>query len=149
MGIKTVCLLLAALGVAAAAPVNMSGTWKLDVKASSWGKKDRPTSVVLTIEHNEPHLKISGIVVEANERTNRFAFDGAVDGKTYDSSEGHTFYRRVDDRTLESSFRSNDGRYTEKSTTTISRDGRKLTRKIQVNRPDGRLEWTEVYVKQS
>lgn len=148
MGLRPVLLLAVAAGLAAAAPVNLSGTWKLDPKASSWGNKDRPKSVLLTIEHQEPKLRISGLVVENDERTNNFAFDGAIDGKDYPSAEGRRMYRRLDDRTLESTFQSNDGRYSEKSITRISRDGRRLTREIEVTRPDGRLKWTEVYRKQ-
>ncbi|HWR51535.1 MAG TPA: hypothetical protein VN428_10535 [Bryobacteraceae bacterium] len=148
MGIKTVLLFAAAVGLAVAAPINLTGTWKLNVNDSSWGKKERPTSVILTIDHHEPKLRISGTVAEANDSGNHFAFDGAIDGKSYESNAGQTFYKRIDDRTVESSFRSKDGRYTEKATTKISRDGRRLTREIEVTRPDGRLKWTEVYDKQ-
>ncbi len=146
MGSMPIFLVL--LLLAAAQAPDLSGTWKLNVGASDWNRKEPPKSIVVTIEHREPVIKISGLVVEDRERTNEFRFDGAIDGKPYPSEEGMRTLRRIDARTLESTWKSNDGRYYETSTTKLSRDGRRLTRQIDLKRPDGRIKWTEIYEKQ-
>jgi hypothetical protein len=131
-----------------AASVNLSGTWKLNIGESDWGKRKPPKSVILTIEHNEPSIRAHGVVVEDDERSNDFRFEGKLDGSEAASEQGHRTIRRVDGRTFESTWKSGDGRYIEQSKTTVSKDGRRLTREIELTRPDGRWKWTEVYDKQ-
>ena len=76
----TVCLLIAAAPIS-----NMTGSWHLDVDKSKWGKKKKPQSVDVNIEHNEPALKYSGNVVDTDEASHRFEYVGAVDDRRVDA----------------------------------------------------------------
>lgn len=136
----------------AADVANMSGTWNLNVAKSTWGKKVQPLSVVIKIDHNEPKLHYTGSakVPDSDERT--FEFDGAVDGKEYPTVSAYgpakVAYKRVNPYTTSSVLKSDDGKFTETATTVIDRDGKTLTRRMQMAGPDGRSVWTEIYSKQ-
>lgn len=144
-------LIVLASGVCAGQARNLSGNWHLNVEKSSWSSATKPVSVVLAIDHREPQLKYSGTVTYANEEERSFGFDGALDGKPYRMSrsfgEGSITLHRVDVRTVESSFRSDDGQFTETARTTVSRDGKTLTRKLTARSPGGNTSWTEIYEK--
>jgi hypothetical protein len=152
--VKTALLALIAFPLAAVAVdvANLTGTWLLNVDKSTWGKARRPHSVVIQVEHNEPHLTYHGTVVDVTgENTRGFGFDGAIDGNEYPMTRsfgaGRIVITRTDARTFTSVFKTNDGLYTEATTTTISEDGKVLVRKIRVLAPDGKTQWTEVYEK--
>jgi hypothetical protein len=138
-----------ALGVCAGQTANFSGTWHLNVEKSHWGSKPKPLSVVLIIEHKEFVLQYRGTVTHVDEHTRDFTFNGAIDGKEYpmDSSigPGITVLRRVDANAFESAFRNADGTSLETALTSLSRDGKVLTRKILQKTPTGTRSWTEVY----
>jgi hypothetical protein len=142
-------LALAPLWAALAQPADLTGTWHLNVAKSSWGGVNKPLSVILEIVHKEPMLNYHGVVQYASEDTRDFAFSGALDGSSYAMSrsygDGMITLRRIDAWTVESTFRSNDGLYTETAQTTVSRSGRTLTRRLRVQGPEGRKSWTEVY----
>jgi hypothetical protein len=124
----------------------LSGTWHLNVEKSVWGKKPKPHSVVVTISHDEPVLKYSGVVTTDTDNGARpFEFVGAIDGKEYPYRDGKIMVRRLDDHTTASVYTSRDGTETESARTTISRDGKTLTRVIEGKGPEGKLRWTEVY----
>ena len=133
---------------------NMSGTWKLNVKRSEWGKKPAPHHVFLTIEHNDPTLKYSGAVQAPGEREeSKFKFEGAVDGKEYklsdDEGDRSIRFTRKSENTVESLMKSPDGKTEETAETTVLRDGKTLVRKIRAKLPDGTYtQWTEIYEKQ-
>lgn len=132
---------------------NLSGRWHLNVEKSTWGKKPRPQSSVVQITHQEPRLQYSGDVTgQAGEPNTTFSFEGDIDAKQHPvatpSGEGTIVYRRVDADTIESETRSNDGKFVETSRTSISKDGKTLTRKLQVKAPPGNVSWTEVYDRQ-
>jgi len=137
---------------AAPAPANFSGTWVLDGNQSKWGDHQRPTSIVINIAHQEPTFKYTGEEIKPGEEQAReFSFDGAIDGKSYPvrgpGQEGSMYYKRVDARTVDSVFTSNDRTVVEQARTSISADGKRLTREMKVKEP-GRVEsWTEVYVR--
>lgn len=138
------------LGVLCAAqPANLSGNWQLNVSRSKWGNLNKPVSVVLTIEHQEPNLSYHGFVLYANEDQRDFGFSGAIDGKPYAMSrsfgEGEIVLVRVNDRTIESTFRTADGNYVETARTTVSRDGLTLQRQLKLVSPEGTKKWTEIY----
>ncbi|MEN6606483.1 MAG: hypothetical protein ABFD60_04515 [Bryobacteraceae bacterium] len=140
------------LSISQAQVINMSGTWNLNVQKSSWGKVQKPVSVLVTIEHDEPALKYSGnMVYFGGEDTRTFSFAGAIDGKWYPISRsygsGKISMRRIDFRSMESEFRSDDGKWTEHIRTLVSRDGKELRRTIRRTGPEGNLNWTEVYDK--
>jgi hypothetical protein len=120
---------------------NMSGTWILDVQKSKWNQKPPPQSVRITIEHNEPKLKYEGTTTDANDVTKKFAFDGAIDGKDYN---GITV-SRLTPYTTTSTEKSEDGKYQEVTTTTVTKNGSHLVRRVQATGPDGKQTWTELY----
>jgi len=144
-GAIMVCL--AAVVLAAQVP-SLTGTWKLNPDKSKWGKKPKPTGVMLTIQHDEPRLTIKGTVADDREESGGFHFDGTIGGPPVSGAEGTLRVRRIDARTIESAWKSNDGRYSETGRTTLSRDGKELTREVDLKRPEGEMKWTEVYDKQ-
>jgi hypothetical protein len=140
------------LGICAAQVADLTGIWKLNVQKSSWGKRAKVVSALVNIEHREPSVKYSGTVVDAQQEMRQFAFEGRIDGKQYPTTtsygEGKVTLSRVDQRTVRAELRSNDGRSTQSITTTVSRDGRVMTRWFRFKTPDGTVSWTEVYEKQ-
>lgn len=132
----------------AEAAANLTGTWDLDVEHSGWGKKDKPVSAHVTIQHNEPALRYQGAIVTGAEGESRsFEFDGAIDGKPRAVPEGHIVLKRVDDRTIASEYKSADGKTTETTRTTLSGDGKRLTRRVHTQGPTGTLTWIERYTR--
>jgi hypothetical protein len=126
--------------------VNLTGTWDLDIEQSDWGNKDKPVSAHVEIQHSEPALRYEGAIVTGTEgESRRFEFDGAVDGKERAITGGNMVVRRVDDRTITSEYKSADGRTVETTRTTISEDGKRLTRRVHAQGPTGTFAWTEVY----
>jgi len=140
------------LGLCHAQVSNLSGTWRLNVDKSKWGKRPSPQSVIVTVEHKEPSLKYSGHAVDAKgESTTRFEFDGAIDGREYPADgaygQGKMVFTRLNPSTVRAVFRSADGRFELTARTVLSRDGNTMTRRLRVKRPDGTESWTEVYEK--
>lgn len=143
---RVLALSMLSLSAAGAGESNLSGSWHLNLDKSSWGKKRKPHSVVVKIEHSEPALKYSGTVTLDIEGGGRpFEFQGAVDGKEYPYRDGTMQIRRINSNTTESIYRSADGSVTETARTTLSNDGQTLTRRIESKGPEGRLQWTELY----
>ena len=138
-----------AVGVLTAQNTNLSGSWYLNVEKSQWGQMRKPISVVLEMQHREPALQYHGTVTYSNEDTRDFAFEGAMDGKEYAMSRsygtGTITMRRVDPFTIESTFKTPDGAYVETARTTVSRDGKSMTRRLRNRSPEGVKTWTEIY----
>ena len=145
----TSALLALTWGVCAGQGQGFSGNWHLNVEKSHWGQATRPVSVVIVIDHREPLIQYHGSILYVNDDTRAFGFAGAFDGKPYKMSrsfgDGLIVLHRVDDLTFESTFHTDDGLYTENAHTSISRDGKILTRKLTVMAPDGNKNWVEVY----
>lgn len=139
----------AGLGLSPGQTGNLTGTWHLNAEKSRWGEMRKPHNVVLTIDHKEPAFRYSGSIMYANEDTRDFAFDGAIDGREYpmtrSAGSGKVVLRRLGPRQFESTFRTDDGVTVETATSTLSRDGRTLTRELRVQRLEGSRRWTEVY----
>lgn len=156
MTIRVYAILLASaafsLCARAAEVPSLSGAWTLNLEKSRWGAKPKPSSVMLTIEHNEPTLKYRGTAVDATGESRDFSLEAAIDGKPYpvvrSYGEGTVVIRRLSATTIQSEFRSRDGRYQENTRTTLSGDGRTLTHRIRLRSPEGAASWTEVYEKQ-
>ena len=135
---------------------DMSGTWRLNIEKSVWGKHPKPSNGTITIEHREPSFRYSGQVgmgqgsETADQRS--FQFDGTIDGKDYPvtgSAEKETSsVRRVNGRTIESQRKGPDGKVIETARTTISADGKQLTRSLKAVGPSGEMSWTEFYDRQ-
>ncbi len=144
-------VLLLAGSMWAIQPLNLTGDWHLNVEKSRWGSTPKPVSVVVSIDHQEPAIHYRGSVMYANEDARDFAFSGAFDGKPHRMSrsygEGNITLKRVNATTFESVFHTDDGQYTETTRTSLSADGRTMTRRLTVRSPEGTRSWTEVYEK--
>ncbi len=133
---------------------NMSGTWALNVKRSTWGDKPSPVRVDIKVEHNEPAFKYFGSSQAPDERdAATFEFSGAIDDKAYPVTEnGKTArkarFKRSADNTVEAVYFGPHGKEAEKTRMTLARDGKTLVRQVRVKLPDGRVNtWREVYEK--
>jgi hypothetical protein len=146
--IAVAAMLLSLAACGAKAP-DLSGNWKLNVEKSTWGKVRKPTGVSLEIQHNEPSLKYSGRVVDAESEGREFSFEGAIDGREYSThgafADGRIVFERKPGNVIASTFHSGDGLLTESAETSVSADGKILTRRVRLKRPDSDLSWTERY----
>jgi hypothetical protein len=136
-----------------AAPADLSGSWRLNVKKSTWSSVRRPSLVVLDIRHHEPSIEYSGVVDHAEEETRYFTFAGSIDGKPYPGTRsygpGTMTLERMSDEVIVSTFRSEDGKYVETTEIRVARDRRTLTQRIRVTSPQGRRSWVEVYERRT
>ena len=98
----------------------------------------------ITIEHNEPKLKYEGTITDANEATRNFSFDGAIDGKDYNG----VTVQRLSPYSTTSTLKSEDGKNEEVTTTTVTKNGKHLVRRVQSTGPDGKQTWTELYARE-
>lgn len=128
------------------------GTWRLNAARSSWGRKPKPSHVVVKIEHKDPVFRYSGTVVDAQGEQRAFEFDGFVDGKQHPAArecgEGRITFQWVNPQTITSEFQSNDGQCTEAGTSTLAGNGRVLKQQVRLKTREGAIAWTEVYEKQ-
>jgi hypothetical protein len=148
--VPVLAVLLLSLGACGAKAPDLSGSWKLDVEKSNWGKNVRkPVGVSLEIRHDEPVLKYSGTVVDAQGESRGFYFEGAIDGREYPAREtfadGKIVFERKPGNVIASTFLSADGTVTETAETSVSAGGKTLTRRIRLKRPGSDLSWTERY----
>jgi len=137
---------------ASAAVSNISGTWKLDVEKSNFGKRPKPKNATLLVEHNEPSIKYSVTGTQGDGKPLKIEFSGAIDGKEY-PLVGSPFasklsITRVNNSTTKGVATSADGKTVETYTVTVSKDGKKLTRKGAVKGPDGEFKNHALYEKQ-
>ena len=145
-------LLLAAVLVPDVSPAqvaDMTGTWILNKKRSSWGSSVRPFGVIMHIEHREPRLKYDGTITYADEDSREFAYDGAIDGQPRaadrPAGSGTMTHQRVGPREFKTEFRTTGGQFVQTVNTVISRDGKTLTRSLRIETKEGVRRWTEVY----
>ena len=154
---RVALMAIVAMGMGAAQQVrDMSGTWQLNVARSSWGKHAKPTSGTVVIEHHEPAFKYSGDVQmqmgseTADRRT--FAFDGSIDGQAHpvtgSAGAGMLTLKRENASTVVSEFRTKDGTLLETAKTTISADGKTMTRELKGKGANGDVSWVEIYERQ-
>jgi hypothetical protein len=147
--VVVVAAMLLSLAACGAKAPDLSGNWKLSVEKSKWGKVRKPTGVTLEIQHNEPSLKYWGRVVDAESEGREFSFDGAIDGREYPVhgafAEGKIVFERKPGNVIVSTFHSNDALLSETAETSVSADGKTLTRHVRLRRPESELTWTEHY----
>jgi hypothetical protein len=134
---------------AAGQSADLSGDWRLNVGRSTWGSRPKPVSVILHINHHEPSLSYSGMVIYSSEDARPFSFEGAIDGKPHPMDRsfgaGTATLHRINALTFESVFRTRDGATTETTRTSISSDRKTLTRRIRVETAGVTSTSTEVY----
>jgi hypothetical protein len=142
-------LVLLTPSICRAQAADISGTWILNSEKSSWGSATRPFKVILFIEHREPALKYSGTIRYADDETRDFSFDGAIDGKPYllerPAGKGTMSHQRLGPREIKTEFRTDDGSHVQTVNTTISRDGKTLTRGLEIRTASQVRRWKEVY----
>lgn len=140
------------VSTAAGAVASLSGNWRLNLERSSWGTRPKPISVTLSVDHNEPVLTYSGVVVYSGEDARPFTFAGSIDGQTYPMDRsfgaGTAVVRRINALTIESVFRTPDGRCRETARTSITADGKVLTRRIRMETDGVVSVSTEVYTRE-
>ena len=131
---------------------NLSGTWKLDVEKSNFGKRPKWKNGTLQVEHKEPSLKYSLTGTQADGKPLKIEFSGAIDGKEYpvvgSPYASKVSITRVNHSTTKAVATSADGKTVETSTLTVSKDGKKLMRKGTVKGPDGEFKNHALYEKQ-
>lgn len=150
LGLVAGILACGMLAVSGANVSNLGGSWTLDGAASKWGKHERPTSIILNIVHQEPSLKYSGEEIKPGEDPAReFSFEGEINGQAFPAKgpggNGTMAFKRIDARTVESLYTSNDKTLVERGRLTVSANGKHLTRQVNVKSPGGEESWTEVY----
>ncbi len=132
--------------------LNTSGTWKLNVEKSDYGKNPKPKSVTVKVVHKEPAFKYSVTGTDAEGQPINVEFDGAIDGKPFKETgaQGGTTvtYKRVDDSNIQGAATSADGSTSETFTLTVSKDGKVVTRKSTVKGPQGEYTQLQIYEKQ-
>ncbi len=134
----------AALGITVARqdPSKLAtGTWKLNVEKSDFGKDPKPKGAMVKVVHKEPAYKYSYTGTTADGQTINVEFDGAIDGKPYKETgpEGGATvtYRRINDSTVDGTWTSPDGKTTVTFTSVVSKDGKVYTRKSTVQGTGG------------
>jgi hypothetical protein len=146
------CVLALVAGPLEAAAVNTTGTWKLNVEKSDYGKRPKPKEATVTVEHKEPSLKYTVTGTDGEGKPMNIQFSGAIDGKEYpligSANVAKVSVKRINDTTTESIGRSADGKVVENVTVTVSADGKTLTRTAKVTRPDGSFTTKGIYEKQ-
>ena len=144
--------LFAALTVNGGSPADVTGSWRLNLDRSVWGSRPKPVSVTLHIQHSEPALSYTGVVIYSGEDMRPFSFTGAIDGKQYAMDRslgpGTAVFRRINPFTFECVFRATVDGSVETTRTTISADGKRLTRRVHLQSPDGTSTSTEIYDRQ-
>ena len=151
--VLTFVLAFGAASLLGAGAVNTSGTWKLNLQKSDYGKHPKPKDITVEVEHKEPSLKYTVTGTDGEGKSLNIQFSGAIDGKDYPitgapNNVAKVSAKRVNDTTTESVGKSADGKVLENVTVTISRDGKTLTRVAKVNGPDGEFTIKSVYDKQ-
>jgi hypothetical protein len=149
--IRFAVLFVISSSICAAQAPGFTGFWKLNVVKSRWGSKQVPATVMVEINYKEPFLKYSGSVVNVFGEERVFEFAGTTDGKEHatvrPSGEGKTTLERQGPYVIQMTFKTNDGAVIEKTTMTLSRDGRTLTYAMRVTDRGRDISWTEVYDK--
>jgi hypothetical protein len=142
------CFLLTVMTLAAQSP-NLTGSWTLNVEKSSWGRKAKPQSVTVNVNQSNQSLKYSGDTVDFDGKQSTYDVDVPVDGQQHpvktSYGPGQMVVKRSNPYTITSDFHSDDGKFQETATTTVSQDGRTMTRRMHTKGPDGEASWTELY----
>jgi hypothetical protein len=149
LAVLTACSLATAL---AAAPPNLSGTWKGNVAKSDFGQMPAPSSFSAKIDHKDPSLKVASTFVgDQGEMTFEMTFStdgtettnqmGPFTMKSKAKWEGNALL-------VESKGSSDNGEFTSKEKWTLSEDGKTLTIARTFSGPMGEMNQTVVHDKQ-
>lgn len=146
-------LIVGSLTVAlAAAPPNLSGTWKGNMAKSDFGQMPAPTSFSAKIDHKDPSLKVATTFVgdqgemafemtlstDGTETTNQM---GSFAIKSKAKWEGSALM-------VQSKASTDNGEFTTKEKWTLSEDGKTLTIVRTFSGPQGDMTQTVVHDKQ-
>lgn len=117
-------------GVQAQAPKGLEGTWKLNTAKSKFSPGPAPKSMTVTYTPEGDGMKIVVDVTPAEGAAQHWEMSGKADGKeatvTGNPNADTASFKRVDDRTTESTFKK-DGKVTATNRRVLSADGKTLT----------------------
>lgn len=126
----TVAVVLLGVGGSAQSPSGPTGTWKLNSAKSTFSPGPAPTSMSITYTPSGDTMTIAVDVIAADGTKGHWEMSGAYDGKEYPvtgNPDADTIsFKRVDDRTTETTFRKG-GKVMAVNTRTLSADGKVLT----------------------
>ncbi len=105
---------------------DLTGTWKLNPAKSDFGFGPQPRSRIDTIEHKEPHLRISTHLLDENGESTTIR-DMTTDGKVVSQAARH-YKARWDDTMLVIEVRNNETNVKTTARLQLSRDRNTLTR---------------------
>lgn len=128
------------------------GTWKLDLKKSSYQNMPAPKFeqlVILTDDQNSTKWSLKGIGADGKSYIS--SYDGPIDGKDHPmmSSESGSAvaYTRVASGGLQWTVKDKSGAVIETGSGELSPDGNTLTLKGTTRGPSGRSEFTSVFLR--
>ncbi len=128
-----------------AEPVSWTGTWKLNLEKSDFGKEPKPKELILKIEDKEPVKKYSVTGTDDKEQPFNFEWQGGVDGKPRKETgpQGGTTVtlKEINDYAVEGTKISADGKKIETFTSTLSKDGKAITEKWTMKGRRGSLSY--------
>jgi hypothetical protein len=138
---------LAALALTAAAGqamagdyVSWQGKWKLNTEKTHYPPIIPVTSNDVDVTKDDGNtLQYTGKVVVGGKPVSA-SFSGAYDGKPYDAGNGQTLtYEHVSKTTFKSVRKAADGTVAERSTCSLTTDGKVFTCHIELPMPDGKV----------
>ena len=138
-------------GAQAAKTPNLSGTWELDVQASSFGMMPGPQKATMVLTHADPSLKqVTTSVGPQGEQKDEIALttDGKEIKRTLRGTEATTVLKwegSVLTNTTRLTLQGNDITVVEKWG--LSEDGKVLTITAAISTPMGQLDQTRIYNK--
>jgi hypothetical protein len=130
---------------------NWSGTWKLNMEKSDFGKEPKPKEVILKMEDKAPAFKYSATVTDMEGKQFNWEWEGAVDGKPYKETGpqvANVTLKKINDSTTQGTRITADGKTTQTYTSTLSKDGKVITEKWTVKGPEGEYKQHIVWEKQ-
>ena len=129
--------------------LNMSGTWKVNMEKSDFGKEAKPKDLMAKTVHKEPALKLSITGTDADGKPFDYEWDGAIDGKPYKGDDGGTSSLKwINDYTMEGADISADGKTTKNWRDVYAKDGKSSIMSVTVKGPEGEYKQRIVWEKQ-
>jgi len=141
---------LAVVSTVQTATPNFSGDWKMNLAKSDFGGLPAPSSIVRTITHAEPSMKIVETQrsdIGDQSTTRAYTINGAATTFTSQGAEVRTQAEWTGATLLVTSTVDAAG-LTFKDRMSLSADGRTLTSLVHIASPQGEVDLTVVFDKQ-
>lgn len=127
---------------------DLSGVWRLKVLESEFGSGRVPSSIEVTLAHQEPYLLYSGRFVDQDGKSIFFDVKTRLDGRPTSSVGATVISRRIDPFTTTSECRYENPPSIETTIMRVSSDCTVLTVKRQAVGVAGTFDCTERYERQ-